>query len=427
MQTHVNIEEKEGWIRKLDIEVPATEVDDVFAAVAQKYRANVEIPGFRKGKAPLEMVRARFGQAIKQDALEQLLPNAYDQAVKEHKLEPIGDPAISNVVFEQGKPFSCTVEITVRPEVEVNNYAGLKLTKTTFEVTDEDVDRSIDHFREVRADLVDVTRPVEAGDIVICDLQIIRERLNRIKQDKFEGQIVDLSEGRCAPEFLNQLPGMRIGEGKEIEVTYPPDQPRAEFAGNTILYRVWVKEIKQKNLPELTDEFAKDLGPFEDLADMRAKVRADIERNVNRESMKELHEQARKAVVKANAFEVPPTILDSYLESVERRFEALGSENLDREKIRAEFRPMAEEQFRWDFILHEIAEKEKLTVTDEEVRALQQIIEEKQAQSDTEQKEDLDPVKLRSRMLEQKVLDTIVEKAEIEEKSRVLSSRIVQP
>ncbi len=427
MQTQVNIEEKESWVRKLDIEVPAEDVDNVFAEVSQKYRANVEIPGFRKGKAPLEMVRARFGQAIKQDALEQLLPSAYDQAVKEHNLVPIGDPSISDVVFEKSKPLSFTVEITVRPEVEVNNYQGLKLTKKTFEITDEDVNGAIEHFREVRADLVDVTRPLEEGDIAICDLQVIREKLNRIKEDKFEGQIVDLTDERCAPEFIRQMPGMRIGEGQEIEVTYPPDQPKPEFAGNTVLYRVWVKEIKQKNLPEVNDEFARDIGPFEDLADMKAKVRADIERNVNRESMKELQEQARQAVVEANKFEVPSTILDSYLDSVERHFEELGSENLDRERIRMEFRPMAEEQFRWDFIMHEIAEKENLTVTNEEVRSLKQVIEENQAKSDTDKQEDLDPERLRTRMLEQKVLDLLIEKAEVEEVSRVLSSRIVQP
>lgn len=426
MKTEVKITEKEGWVRALEIEVPAEDVDSTLAKTAEKYRSQAEIPGFRKGKAPMEMVLPRYRQAIRQDTLEEMLPGAYEQAVKDNKLFPLGEPSISDVVFEPQKPFTFTVEITVRPDVEIKDYKALKLKRQVYEVTDDDVDRQVERFREVKAELVNVTRPVAKGDVLVCDLQKIHDKLNLIKESKFEGQVVDLTEERCAPEFLKELPGMKIGEGKEVETIYPPDHPKPEFAGNTVLYRVWVKEIKQKNLPAVDDDFAKSLGPFENLADLKTKVRADIERNVKRESMRDLQEQVRKAAVEANRFEVPTALIEDYLVSVTQRFKGMGGE-IDEEKIRLQFRPMAEEQFRWDFIMHEVADKESLKVDEVEVDAARKYIEHSQAQSDKGEKEEVDPDKLRTDMLEQKVFEFLIENAEIEDVPRVLTSRIIKP
>jgi trigger factor len=426
MKTQVKITEKPGWVRQLDIEVPAEDVDSMLAGTADKYRTNAEIPGFRKGKAPMEMVRARYGQAIRQDTLEELLPGAYEQAVKEHKLFPLGDPTISEVVFEPKKPFTCTVEITVRPDVEIKDYKGLKLKRQVFEVTDEDVNRQVERFREVKAELVNVTRPVQKGDVLICDLQKIHDSLNRIKESNFAGQFVDLTDERCAPEFLRDLPGMKIGEGKEIETIYPPDHPKEEFAGNTVLYRVWVKEIKQKNLPPVDDEFAKSLGAFKDLADLKEKVKADMERGIRREQMRDLQDQARKLVVEANQFEIPTMLIEGYLDSVTRRFKKIG-EDLEEDKVRAEFRPVAEEQFRWDFIMHEVADREKIKVDETEVDAARKFIEHQQAQSDKGNKEKVDPDKLRTDMLEQKVFEYLIENAATEDVPRVLNPKIIKP
>jgi len=426
MKTQVKITEKPGWVRRLDIEVPAEDVDSMLAQTTEKYRKEAEIPGFRPGKAPIEMVRARYRQAIRQDTLEEMLPGAYGQAVKEHKLFPLGDPAISDVVFESKKPFTFTVEITVRPTVEIKDYKGLKLKRQVVEITDDDVNRQVERFREAKAELVDVTRPVQKGDVLICDLQKIHDKHNRIKESKFEGQVVDLTDERCAPEFIKDLPGMRIGEGKEIETIYPPDHPKPEFAGNTVLYRVWVKEIKQKNLPLVDDAFAKNLGSFADLADLKARVKADMERSVQRETKRDLENQARKLIVEANRFEIPTALVEDYLNSVAQRFKAIG-DTIDEDKVRAEFRPLAEEQFRWDFVMHEIADREKIKVDDTEVAAARKFIEHQQAQSDKGNKEKVDPDKLRTDMLEQKVYDFLIENAETEDVPRVLTSRIIKP
>jgi len=426
METQVKITEKEGWVRALDIEVPAKVVDEAFVKVTEKYRREAEIPGFRPGKAPVEMVRARYRQAIRQETLEQLLPGAYEHAVKENNLFPLGDPAIDNVVFEQNKPFTFTVEITVRPNVEVVNYKGLKLQRRVYEITDDDVNRSIERFRETKAELIEVTRPVEAGDVVTCDLQKIHDKLNRIQETKFENQIIDLTEDRCAPEFLDGLPGMKIGEGKEIEVVFPPDHQEPTFAGNTVLFRVWVKVIRQKNLPPVDDEFARNLGNFTDLNNLKEKVRADIERNIEQEAKKDLREQVRKAAVEANRFEVPPTLIEDYLSSVVERFRSFGGK-VDEEKVRLDFRPLADEQFRWDYIMHEIAKKEEINVSSEELTAVREAIEENQAQSDKDHQGAIDEDKLKADLLEQKVYDYLIDNAETEDVPRVLTSRIVKP
>ena len=426
METQAKITEKEGWVRVLDIEVPTEEVEKAFSRVTEKYKQQAEIPGFRAGKAPIEMIRARYGQAIRQETLEELLPNAYKQAVLDNKLFPVSDPAIENVVFERNQPLTFTVEITVRPEVEVVNYRGLKLKRQVWEVTDEDVNQQIERFREVKAELIDVPGPVEAGNVILCDLQKIHDKFNRITESKFEGRMIDLVEERCAPELLRELPGMKIGEGKEIEVVYPPDHPEPKFAGNTVLFRAWVKGIKHKKLPPVDDEFAHNLGDFSDLEDLKTKVRADIERNVKQEENKDLREQARKKVVEVNKFEVPPTVMEDYLKSVTERFKTMGGQ-LDEAKIRAEFGPLAEEQFQWDYIMHEIAKMEKLAVSDGEAAAVRKLIEEGRAQSDKEQQAEINEEKLRTEILEQKVYEFLVENAETEDVPRMLTSRIIQP
>lgn len=426
METQVKITEKEGWVRVLDIEAPADVVDDALARATEKYRRQVEIPGFRAGKAPTEMVRARYRQAIRQEALEELLPGAYEHAVKQNNLFPLGEPSISNVVFEGNKPFTFTVEITVRPEVEIVNYQGLKLKRKVYEISDDDVNRSIERFREVKAEHINVTRPIEKGDVVVCDLQKIHDRFNRIKETRFEGRVIDLVEDRCAPEFIRHLPGMRIGEGKEIEIVYAADHPEPDFAGNAVLFRVWVKSIKQKKFPPVDDEFARNLGDFRDLKDLKEKVRADIEGNVEQESKKDLREQARKAVVEANKFEVPPVLVEDYLASMNEHFQTLGG-RVNQEKIRRDFGPLAEEQFRWDYIMHEIAKKESLTVSTEELAAARKVIAEGRAQSDERQTDAVDDDRLRTRMLEQKVYDFLIQNAETEDVPRVLTSRIVKP
>ncbi len=430
METQVKITEKEGWVRVLEVEVPSTVVDETFATVTQGYKKQAEIPGFRQGKAPIEMVRARYGSQIRQETLEQLLPGAYEHAVKENKLTPLGDPAISDVVFEKNQPFTFKVEITVRPEVEITDYKGLNLKRQVYEVTDEDVDRTIDQFREVKAEQIDVTRPVQTGDVVVCDLQKISDKFNRLKTEKFTDQVIDLAEDRCAPEFFKDLPQMKIGEGKEIEVTYPPNHPQPDFAGNTVRYRAWVKSIREKKLPAVDDEFAKSLGPFEGLDDLRGKVRLDLERKVQQDSRKDLTEQVRKAVVENNKFEVPPALIDEYLQSVVDRLKTFGSPDgqpLDEEKVRAEFQPMAEEQFRWDFIMHEVAKAENISVSSDELAAIRKVFEESRRQSDTGKQEPMDDEKVRAELLEQKVLDFLIDNAETEDEQRTLTSRIVKP
>ena len=425
METQVNITEKDGWVRVLDIEVPVSVVEEAFEKVTQKYQNQVEVPGFRPGKAPLEMVRARYRQQIRQDTLEQLLPDAYEHAVRHNNnIVPLGEPSISNVVFDRHKPFTFTVEITIRPEVQVTGYTGLKLKRQVWEVSDDDVNRAVNRFREAKAEHIEVARPVQEGDVVLCDLQKLHDKYNRVRASRFENQVVELVDGRCAPEFFKHLPGMKIGEGKEVEVTYAPDYPEADLAGNTLLFRVWVKAVHEKKLPPLDDEFARNLGSFHDLNDLRNKVRADIERNVKLEANKDLGEQARKQIVEINQFEVPRSLLEDYLDTLVERFSRAGGQ-LDEAKIRADFRPLAEEQFRWDFCLHEIAKKENVDISDDELTAARKALQEDRRRAD--KTEEVDDDRLRSELLEHKVLSFMIDRAEIEDVPRVLSSRIIRP
>ncbi len=419
MDVQAKVTNEDGWKRTLEVTAPASEVDKALASATNKYKGQVEIPGFRKGKAPDSVIRERFRTEIHQDAMEYLLPRVYDAALKQLDIIPVSQPQLSKVKFEPGVDMEFELEIEIRPQIEITGYKGLKLEKRVYEITDKDVEMALDELREQGATLTPVERPALINDVVTCNLQKTYDSKQPNADDQYDDVKFELKEGKTRPEFLAALPGMTIGEGKEVEINYPATEPDPDLAGKTVRFRVWLKQVAQKDLPEANDEFAKSLGNFDSIDKVREAVRANLERRADQSSNKHVAEQIRKQVVEANQFEVPQGLLDDYIDSVHQKIKE-ANPDLDRDAVRQQFEPSAIEQFRWDFALFEIAKQEDLKVTDEEVKEILKTWPEDAEDRPSEQK-------IHESLLENRVYEYIVSQADVTNVPRVLNPQIVTP
>jgi trigger factor len=253
-------------------------------------------------------------------------------------------------------------------------------------------------------------------------LQKIYDKLNKVKQSEFKGMHIELHPERTRPELFKNLVGMTIGEGKEVEIAYPAEESEPDLAGNTVLYRIWLKQVLQKQLPPLDDELAKKVsgGQIEALAGLRDVIRRDIAHRAESAATRDMRAQVRQLVVAANQIDVPEGFLRDHIVEVTERLQKRDP-SLSPETIKAQFEPMAVEQFRWDYVVSEVAKKEGITVPEAEMEMMLKAWP-KQSQ------EKPDPEKLHWNMLEMKVSDWLVANAEVtEEKYNPQASRIIKP
>jgi trigger factor len=358
----VNVTEEKAWKRILEIEVSSEKVDDEFDAVYEKYKTHSKIPGFRKGKAPMDLVKLRFKDAMEKEVVESLVPKAYEDAVKETNLSPISFPLVKDLQFQRGSPLKFKAEIDVKPEIEVKNYKGIELVRKIRLVTEEDVNRSLNYLREDFAELHPVEREAKFYDHLIVDLVKHQEG----KDDKLENQHLFLDPHNLMREFQDALIKAKAGDKREIEVNYKPDFHNKKLAGKNVKYSIKIKQIKEKILPETNDDFAKMVGDFKDLKELKTKIEEDLTKTAIQESEKNLRNELINQVIKLNFFEIPETLLNFYLDSL---IEDLKKKykKVDEAKTREEYKEIGAGHIRWDYLFHQIAEKEKVGVRKEEI------------------------------------------------------------
>lgn len=364
----------------LTVEVDAETVEKALSQAFRKVVKKVTVPGFRKGKVPRAIFERRFGvEALYEDALDILLPDAYASAVKETGIEPVDRPEIDIEQMEKGKPLIFKATVTVKPEVKLGEYKGLEVPKKDFDVKPEDVDAELEAMRQRQGQLEAVEEgSVEKGDRVIIDFE------GSIDGEPFEGGKADgfsleVGSGRMIPGFEDQLVGMSPGEEKTISVTFPEDYHAKELSGKEASFRIKLHEIKRLRLPELDDEFAQDVSEFDTLEELRA----DIENKLKEKAKREEEEYRRNQLVEmaaANAeIDLPPVMveheIDHMLEHFEQHLRFQGM-NLDLYKqfsgkddkaLRDEFREEAEKKVRANLVLEAIAKEENLQVTEQEI------------------------------------------------------------
>ena len=377
------LEKLEGNQGVLTVEVDAETVSTSLDSAFKKVVKQVNVPGFRKGKMPRPMFEKRFGvESLYQDAIDFILPEAYTTAIEETGIEPVDRPEIDVEQMEKGKTFIFTAKVTVKPEVKLGEYKGLEVEAFDTTVTDEDVENEIKTLQERQAELVVKEEgKAENGDTVVMDFEGFVNG-EAFEGGKAENYSLELGSGQFIPGFEEQLVGLATGESKDVEVSFPEEYHAAELAGKPAVFKVTIHEIKGKELPELDDEFAKDVDDeVETLDALKEKIKTRLEHDKKHEAE---HYLQNTVVEKATAnaeVEIPAVMIenevDRMLQEFEQRLQMQGM-NLElyfqfsgqnEEALRGQMKEEAEQRVRGNLTLEAIVKAENIEVTDEEVNA----------------------------------------------------------
>ena len=369
-------------LKELKIEIEPQQVRETFDRISQQYSKAATIPGFRPGHAPTSVVRTRYKSEIRSEVLRELLPDAVNNAVIEHNLNPLGEP---NVQFENKEvlerfgeePLTLKVTVEVLPEIKLDTYKGLEAVRRKRPITDDDVTKMIDSLREASASLQPVEdRASESGDTVTINARgkmLDEPEAEEIKVDDVE---VVLGGPGVIEEFTENLTGVKPDDTRTFTIDYPADYESKGLAGKKIEYVAEVTSVRRKELPELDDEWAKSLGgDFDSAETLKTKVREDLEARSTAESDRQLRDDVIRKLIDTHQFEVPQSLVDQQtnhrLEGVARQMINRGidpqREELNWEGAREELKVQAEDDVRATMLLEKVAEAENITVSDEEV------------------------------------------------------------
>ena len=368
----------------IDVEVPASEVATETTRVIDEIKKKVRLPGFRPGKAPTSMVKTRFASDIRQDVIEALVPKYFREAVEKDGLEVVGRPNITKVDLKDGEPMKFTAEFEVAPTVELGEYRGIHVYYAEPDVPEEDIDARIEEIREQKAEYVNEDpRPLADGDFAVVSLESIEGTDEKIQQDEMMLQIGDEATMK---EFSEALRGASPEEEREFEVVYPEDYDRESLAGRTVKFKAVVKAVRRKELPEINDEFAKDLGDFQTMDELRDAIRKGMLHDKEHRAQDESKNQLIDKLVDAHDFPVPQAYVDRQIEiNVENQLRQLAAQgidprqlNLDWDKLRESQRERATRDVKASLILDKVASTEAIHATQEEVdQQVQQIAQQK--------------------------------------------------
>jgi len=372
----VTVNEVGVLTKKLKIVLPEEEVTKELDAGFRKIKNEARIKGFRRGKVPRHILEQTYGQQVRAEVAEKLVQATYFDAVEKEKLDVVAHPEIKTPVFEEDGSFSYEAEVDTRPQFELQDYKGMDIEKEKITVTDAEIDSAIDGLRREVAPLRSVEdRAVQEGDIVIADFDGFHEE-EQIKQVHGENVNVDVGTGRHGQEFENKLIGMQKGEEASVEVDFDADSPNPLLAGKKIEFKVRINDIKERVLPELDDEFARDVGEdFDSLSALRQHINQKILAEKEQALEGNISDRIMQKLLAANQFEVPSRLvqheINEYIKQTEETLQrgglSLEAAGINRAETEERYRETAVKRVRGDFILKKIAEQEEIKVLDEDL------------------------------------------------------------
>ncbi len=367
---------------KLEFSIEAEIFNNAIKTVYNKNAKYFNIPGFRKGKAPMNIVEKYYGKEIfYEDAFNEVVPEIFDKEVKENNLEVVSKPQIDIVQMEKGKDLIFTAIVQTKPEVNLGKYKGIEVEKVEYNVSDEDVEHELGHMAEKNARLITVEdRPVESGDITVIDFEGSVDGVP-FEGGKAEGHELTIGSNTFIPGFEDQIIGMKIEEERDIKVTFPEKYFSEELAGKDAVFKVKLHEIKKKELPPIDDELAKDVSEFDTLAELKADIKAKIEKENETRAKYETEDAIIKAVAENTEIDIPSGMIDTEIENnikdVEGRLSYQGA-TLDQylsmmgktmEEFKNEYKPQAETTVKQRLVLDAVAIAENIEVEDADIDA----------------------------------------------------------
>lgn len=414
---------------KLTVEVDAKEFDKSIQKAYLKNRKHIMIPGFRKGRAPRKVIEQFYGEALfYEDAANDIIPSTYGDAVDETKIEPVAQPEIDIVQIGNGQNFIYTADVVVKPEVELGEYKGIQIDKVEYTVTDQDIEEQLENMREQNARWISIEgSAVEEGHRVTMDYT------GKIDGEEFEGgsaenASLEIGSGTFIPGFEEQLIGMNIGDSKDINVTFPENYHEEDFQGKEAIFHVELHDIKEKELPELDDEFAKDISEFDTLDEYRADSREKLEKSAKEQAKAEMESSLVQKIVDNANVDIPEEMVDSEIDrtlneldytlryqglSLEQYLQFTGT-SLD--DVRAEHRDQAYNTVKMRLVLEEIAKVEEIQVDDADVEEEFEKMAEQYDRDVEDVKKDfgLSTEALKEHLMPQKTIDFLMDNAIIE-------------
>ena len=367
---------------KLEITIEAEKFDEAMKKVYFKSAKYFNIPGFRKGKAPMNIVEKYYGKEIfYEDAFNEVVPEEFEQALKDNNIEAVSRPDIDIKQIGKGQDLIFTAVVQTKPEAELGKYKGIEIKKIEYNVTDHDIEHELGHMQEKNSRLVSIDdRPVENGDITIIDFE---GSVDGVPFDggKAEGHELEIGSGSFIPGFEDQIVGMKIDEEKDINVKFPEEYFSKDLAGKDAVFKVKLHEIKKKELPELDDEFAKDVSEFDTLKELKDSIKEKLETQNNERAKYETQDAVIKAVSENTKLDIPSGMIeleiDNMLKDIETRLSYQGLKleqyfkmmGKTEEEVRKEYEPQAIEGIKSRLTLEAIIKKEKIEATDEEIDA----------------------------------------------------------
>lgn len=425
----IQIETIGPYEKKISFEIPRDLVSQELESTYRTLNRKVKVKGFRPGKVPRSILSRHYKTQVEEEVTTKLIADSFRKAVEEHQLVPLAEPAVLDRVFEEGKDFIYTATVEVKPEVTVEGYLGLEIEMPPVSLSEEEVETQLKVLQDSHAQLkpLEPLRPVQEKDFVILDF------VGRLAGKPIEGweandHLVEAGSPTMVGDLARKLIGLSQNEEKDIAITLPGNYHQKELAGKEINVHLKIKEIKEKILPPLDDEFAKDVGDYNTLADLKARLRQTLEEQKKDQARQAAREKILNTIIEKHPCPVPPSMVERQVQNLMARAEIrlarqgmkLDETNLDLPKLRDSFLPVAEKNVRGHLILEKIAGMEKLSVSEAEEeenfeKLAAQLNQRVEAVKNYYQKKDL-LEDLRAKILEEKTLDFLLSQAKINEK-----------
>lgn len=372
----VVVEKLTDLTRKITITLPAADVQKELKDAYDKVQQDVKLKGFRRGKVPRSVILKNFKQQVEGEVAEKLVQDTYFTAIEQEKIDPVVHPEISEPRFKEDGTFSYVAMIDTKPQFELQTYKGLEVERPVVTVSDDEIAAELESLRVEMAPLRSVAdRPVAKGDVVVVDFQGYHHD-KPLKEVRNENYSIDVGSGLISPEFEEKLVGMQLGEDASHEVSFPDKYPNPILAGKKVVFKVKVKDIKERLLPELDDEFAKDVGSeYETLAALKTAIHDRLLKTKEEKASDDLTDRIMHKLLETHDFPVPirlvryevEEMIKSTIKSLEKNGLDLESAGINRAELAERNRPIAEKRVRGDFILKKIAEVESIKVNDEDM------------------------------------------------------------
>ncbi len=372
-----NDTKQDGVKREISVEIPAADVAREMEVIVQKYQKVARLPGFRSGHVPASIIKQRFKEDLKSDVVEALVPRYFRKEAEKQGLIPVSQPQVTDLHIHDGEPLRFKASFEIMPDIVVEGYKELRADHPEIVVKDEEVEDALNSVREQHATFTSVEgRPLADGDFAQASMdgkpKVDDDTSQPVHMDEI---LIEIGGKNTVPEFTENLRGANAGDEKEFEVVYPDDTSDKRLAGKTFVYTVKIQAIKQKNLPELSDDFAKELGEFTSLDQVRKQIRENMEAERRHDAEREAKDKLVAELVKRNDFEVPESLVERQIDlRLERGLRALAAQGMKMEdlkkmdlpRLRAGQRDQAVQDVKSSLLLERVAELEKIDVGEDE-------------------------------------------------------------